>query len=407
MTIPRTNAGHDQNWVPTLLGVSSADGETPVPVEVNPLTGGLLIDTTVSIGSVTNDGTFATPVNQATEIARLTSIRDNQTNSNQLTQIVDGSGNVIGTEEIGSQIYLNTAIVQDIEIATTNSSTSNVNAGATFTGTSWSTLGVASVQVSLFADQNCTIIVQQAQQDPGVNWDLIDSWEYTASSGGNDAARTIQATGAAFRVRVTNNGPSATTIFRLQSFATPYADALPRGLSQQGNLKVSLEELNATDISVGNGTSDLGTQRVAIASDNDPIPVMSSSLPLPSGASTSALQTSGNSSLTSIDSKLSGTLTASVTGSVGSASGAVNVNQKAVSTSAVQLNAGSVVPTNGILVGALSTNSAPIFIGGSGVTTTNGAELLPGASFPFTCNLNTLYIISAASTTDRVYWNVA
>lgn len=93
-------------------------------------------------------------------------------------------------------------------------------------------------------------------------------------------------------------------------------------------------------------------------------------------------------------------------GTVGTTSAAVNVGQKAVNTTAVQLTVTSTVPTNGIIVGALSTNSASIFIGGSGVTTTTGAEITPGSSLPFTCNLNTLYIISAASTTDKVYWNV-
>lgn len=43
MTAPRTDAAHDQNWTPTLLGVSTTDGKTPVPVEVDPLTGQLQV----------------------------------------------------------------------------------------------------------------------------------------------------------------------------------------------------------------------------------------------------------------------------------------------------------------------------------------------------------------------------
>lgn len=46
MTTPRTNAGHDQNFVPTLLGVSTIDGTTPVPVEVDPTTGQLQVSST-------------------------------------------------------------------------------------------------------------------------------------------------------------------------------------------------------------------------------------------------------------------------------------------------------------------------------------------------------------------------
>lgn len=94
-------------------------------------------------------------------------------------------------------------------------------------------------------------------------------------------------------------------------------------------------------------------------------------------------------------------------GNVGTISAAVNVGQKTVSTTAVQVSASSTVPQNGILIEALSTNSASIFVGGTGVLTTTGFELQPGQSAPFTCNLNTLFIVSAASTTDKVCWNVA
>lgn len=93
-------------------------------------------------------------------------------------------------------------------------------------------------------------------------------------------------------------------------------------------------------------------------------------------------------------------------GTVGTTTAAVNVGQQTVSTSAVQVSSSSTIPTNGIIIKALSTNSAPIFVGGSGVTTSNGYELVAGESISFTCNLNTLYIRSAASTTDKISWNV-
>ncbi|CAB4132667.1 hypothetical protein UFOVP253_48 [uncultured Caudovirales phage] len=94
------------------------------------------------------------------------------------------------------------------------------------------------------------------------------------------------------------------------------------------------------------------------------------------------------------------------TWSVGTKTATVNVGQQTVNTTAVQITAASTVPTNGIIIGALSTNAASIFIGGSGVTTSNGAELQPGSSLPFTANLNALYIISASSTTDKIWWDV-
>lgn len=46
MVAPRSNASHDANFEPTLIGVSTADGMTPVPVEVDPTTGQLQVSGT-------------------------------------------------------------------------------------------------------------------------------------------------------------------------------------------------------------------------------------------------------------------------------------------------------------------------------------------------------------------------
>lgn len=186
----------------------------------------------------------------------------------------------ISDDNIGGNKYLKTSTIQDIEISASNSSTSNLAVGATFTGTSQTTLGVGSIQVNLFTDQNATIQVQQAQQDPGTNWDVVDSWTYTANSTGNDAARTIQATGSSVRVLVTNNGAATTTVLRLSTAMCPICDALPRGLTQLGNLKTALVEPlpsgtniigtvkidpSADTYAYGSGFADKRTQRVELA----------------------------------------------------------------------------------------------------------------------------------------------
>jgi hypothetical protein len=54
MAIPRSNAASDQNFVKTLIGVSSADGTTPVSVEANPSSGALLVE--ASFGSAASGG---------------------------------------------------------------------------------------------------------------------------------------------------------------------------------------------------------------------------------------------------------------------------------------------------------------------------------------------------------------
>lgn len=52
MTQPRTNAGHDDNFVPTLIGVSTADGIKPVPVEVDPATGEMQVSDTALLAAL-------------------------------------------------------------------------------------------------------------------------------------------------------------------------------------------------------------------------------------------------------------------------------------------------------------------------------------------------------------------
>jgi hypothetical protein len=93
-------------------------------------------------------------------------------------------------------------------------------------------------------------------------------------------------------------------------------------------------------------------------------------------------------------------------GTVGTTAASINTGQKTVGTSATQLSSTSTTPTNGIFVQALSTNnSGGVFIGGSGVTTSTGYQLLPGQATSLTCNLNTIYAIGSASG-DAVCWSV-
>jgi hypothetical protein len=124
------------------------------------------------------------------------------------------------------------AILQDVIADTGNSSVANLNAGATFTGVVKTTLGVAGIQVSIKTDQNCTIYVDQSPDNS--NWDIVDTITYYYSLGGQ--SWTIQAVNSYVRVRVTNNGASATTYLRLQTALCPIVEALPRALDE-GRLK--------------------------------------------------------------------------------------------------------------------------------------------------------------------------
>lgn len=135
-------------------------------------------------------------------------------------------------------------IQQDVQISAGNTSAVNLAGGATFDGTGESSLGVAGIQVILKTDQNCAVYVDQSA-DGGLNWDIIDQYDYYAAAGGE--SWTTQAVGDYFRVRITNLSASvATTYFRLGTALCPIIEALPRRLSHDGLLQVEVADLLGT-----------------------------------------------------------------------------------------------------------------------------------------------------------------
>lgn len=104
-------------------------------------------------------------------------------------------------------------------VSINNSSTSNIAAAATFTGTADSTVNYGYIGVSFRADQAVTIQVQQSID--GTNWDHSQSYTVPASTGDQ---RSFRAIGTHTRVLVTNNGGSTTTIFRLKTIISPIGD---------------------------------------------------------------------------------------------------------------------------------------------------------------------------------------
>ena len=155
------------------------------------------------------------------------------------TAVTPGSGwDVHFVADAGDGNIQGVASVQEVVGSTLNSSTANLASGASFTGASESTLGVAGIQLNLYADQATTIQLQQSTD--GTNWDQKGSAASIAFNTG--FYRTYQATGSFFRVVVTNAGLNATTVLRLQTALCPMVETLPVELSEQGNLKTSVEE---------------------------------------------------------------------------------------------------------------------------------------------------------------------
>jgi hypothetical protein len=112
-------------------------------------------------------------------------------------------------------------------VSANNSSTANLAAGATFTGAADAVTEVDALHIYLFATENCTLIVDQSSN--GINWDISNTFTSTANVG---YSTTVASVAGFYRVRVTNNGASATTSLRLATQFSAGISALPRSTGQ-------------------------------------------------------------------------------------------------------------------------------------------------------------------------------
>ncbi len=126
----------------------------------------------------------------------------------------------------------NKNIIQNIKSSDNNSTTTNLASAATFTGTADETFGVNGIQVYHFADQDCTINIDQSLD--GTNWDVNDTWDCLANE---ECTRTLVSVAPYYRARVTNTGDSTTTTIRFATGMTPIINPLPRSLTDDGRLK--------------------------------------------------------------------------------------------------------------------------------------------------------------------------
>lgn len=176
--------------------------------------------------------------------------------------------------------------------------------------------------------------------------------------------------------------------------------------SPSGTQDINLKQINGNTTSTGNGTAGTGVQRVTIASDNTAFSVnaiqsgtwnitnISGTISLPTGASTSALQTTGNTSLATIATNtgatppLPGTLVAFIT---------------TITTAGTRVQLGSNSLSQGVVIEAPSTNTGSIYVGGSAVSSSSyGAELQPGQSVGLAVNNTNLVWVDTATNGNKV-----
>lgn len=153
------------------------------------------------------------------------------------------------------------------------------------------------------------------------------------------------------------------------------------GVTQPVSGTVAVSNFPATQPVSGTVTANQGTGGVsAWKVDGSAVtqPISASALPLPTGASTSALQTSGNSSLSSIDGKVPANLTVTSTRLLVDGSGVT----QPVSAASLPLPTGAATETtlstlNGKVPSNLTVTATRLLVDGSGVTQPVSAASLP------------------------------
>jgi len=155
----------------------------------------------------------------------------------QKTQLVDASGNVVHfTQDIAGDWHSGVHAIQTALVSAGNSSTANLAAGATFTGTGVSCTGGNCAHIVLKTDKDCLVYVDQSTDN--TNWDIADPFEYNAQV--DNFGIPVKLVSDYFRVRVTNINSSITTYFRLSTTLVPISEPLPRSLDSEGHLMTAI-----------------------------------------------------------------------------------------------------------------------------------------------------------------------
>ena len=353
MTAPRTNASHDQNFVPSLIGVSTVDGTTPVPVEVDPVTGAMQVS---GSGGGGGDASAA-----------------NQTNGNQKTQVVDAGGEAVtvtgGKLDVNASVDttgLATSAKQDTgntSLASIDGKITAVNTGAVVVSSSALPSGAATSAAQTDKSQFTTdgtdtaLITASGEQNvlataqPGV--DIGDVTINNASGGAavniQDGGNSITVDGAVTTsgtVTEANSGGILTSVQLIDDTVytddtSTHATGTSKGLGIMAAATPTDTSVNANDIGMVAMTTD---RRLLVDASGVAVPV------------------TDNSASLSVD--WNGTQP--VTGS-GTATGALRVE--------LPTNGTGVIATVGTITNAVTVNSHAVTNAGTFVVQENGAAL--------------------------------
>lgn len=192
----------------------------------------------------------ALPAGAATETT-LAALNTSQTNGTQKSQIVDSANNPIDS-------ILATTGVRALDVAmsatnymlsTVNSTTTQLNAAATFTGTIETIFNQQIASVLLTSDQNGTLTLRQYIDAGGTR--KTNDWVYPIVAN-VPFSRSFPVNGNFFNLLFTNGGGVATTTLSINTAYGTLAAA-----TNLGNGPVSIDEVNGTSFSLGTKLSSL------------------------------------------------------------------------------------------------------------------------------------------------------
>lgn len=400
------DAKRDNNRVPVIQGVSNADGTTPLTPYVDSSTNRLLVNATISGGgaggtSSTDNSAFTfgttsiTPIGGVVDDVATNAVSENNTGAARITgqralhvNLRDNSGTELGT--VASPLNVSGTVTTSIgAIGTTNINLVQVNGVTPSVGNGVSGTGV--LRVTLASDSTGQVALASGSNTFGT----VSVNSLPAVSGTVNINQT-QVNGIALS---TGNGVSGTGVQRVTIASDSTGQiALAAGANTIGaltaNQSVNNAQVSGTAISVGNGVSGTGVQRVTLASDS------TGQVTLATGANTigalTANQSVNNAQVSgttiSVGNGVSGTgvqrvtIASDSTGQIALASGGntvgtVSVNSMPAVTGTVNVNlvqvAGGTAITSGVTgsqaVGGDTANAAsdagnPVKIGGVGKT---------------------------------------
>jgi hypothetical protein len=239
-------------------------------------------------------------------------------------------------------------------VSTLNSTTAQLAASATYTGTIEAVLSAPYASIIIDCDQPGILVVKQYITSTAGTQCIQTSFTTVAKVGGNCFGRSFPINGNYFSITFQNTGASATTTLNIN---TAYGNI--NSATQLLNAPVALNEINGTALSLGQ-TTMAASLPVVLASNQAAVPVTSSN------------------------------------------PAAVLTNQVAVTATAAAIGSGAL--SNGVVITALSTNALTVYVGPAGVTTANGYPLLPGQSISFgVTNLNAVFCIASSTGSSLAY----